>query len=539
MLSPLVAASLFSYVALSSSTLAAPVRLGDTPTTSPHKFNYRTKSMMLSLRDLEAANLDLGHGRLFGYGTHSALRVSGISPENYLTRVRPDVSTEMSIDKVKIETRLIDLLRASGETIATGCIGDIWMLTIPAYFGVEMNPLTMYFCYDQNGPVLAVLEIHNTMAERHSHVLRMNHESRERAMGSGFDYAWVFPKQFHVSPFSPRDGFYECHLNAPTSAPSEITSDSSPLPLPFVRLRLLTSDNPPQVRLIATQRTIAARPLTSISLLSTVATEPFAWLLTFARILYQAYVLHYLRRLDVYMRPEPHGLPSRESHITLGDNQVQDPNLPSGGLLWLAPSGVNCMARTLLERFLHRRTHDTNLKVELVPTNPFEKSKIFGRGVGDPDLTIYYRSWEAFAFILEAPTPQLALALARVQPQPLFSVSDEGIFVQLFSPLPTAGSITIDQRITQFLRRKLLPAALWDMCQSPHVLDQEGGWLATRVLVLRLLSAIVEHGAFVLARARLVPGQEPWLFWKRVAEALGQHPEREVHCPSSSSSDSD
>ena len=491
------------------------------PDTAQHAFKYTTRSLLVSLRHLEARSLDLGHGRLFGYGLRPALRITGISPADYLTRL--SVGTTFDPVVMSIQSRLRDLIRTRlGDEVASTCCEDVWMHTMPTYLGMEMNPLTVYFCYDsQNGAcVVTVLEVHSTFAERHAYVLVTGEASSQQAAGSGFEHAWVIPKQFHVSPFSARDGFYECHINPPSPSPSSVASGAALDCLPYVRLHLLTSEDTPRIRLVALQRGVVAQSLTSSNLGRTIAAEPFTWLLTFARILYQAYILHYLRRLDVYLRPEPHGLSNREVEMRQGRNGVQVVKQPEPTLYWLEPGGVDRLARGLFEQFLDQRAKEVGMEVTLAPTNPFEATKTIGPSDGaSGKLTIYFRSWEAFVFILEAPTPQLALALSRAQFQPLFTVSSERSFIQLLQPASEASPSRRGQQLARFFRRQLLPEVLHDTCRAQgNALESINPWLAARILFWRVLVAHLEHGAFSLLKARTVPGNEPWLQWQRAAQ---------------------
>lgn len=76
--------------------------------------------------------------------------------------------------------------------------GPIRMLVNLRYWGINMNPISTYYCFDDSGEnLIAILaEVHNTpWNERHAYVL------------TGEDFAHKqqvnFPKEFHVSPFNP------------------------------------------------------------------------------------------------------------------------------------------------------------------------------------------------------------------------------------------------------------------------------------------------------------------------------------------------
>lgn len=79
----------------------------------------------------------------------------------------------------------------------------IVMLTAAAVFGYVFNPLTVYWCLDENGsPRVVVAEVHNTYGQRHRYLLPATGLS-------------ATPKEFYVSPFFPVDGWYRIHTPLP------------------------------------------------------------------------------------------------------------------------------------------------------------------------------------------------------------------------------------------------------------------------------------------------------------------------------------
>lgn len=88
--------------------------------------------------------------------------------------------------------------------------GPIRMLVNLRYWGVNMNPISTYYCFDDSGEkLIAILaEVHNTpWNERHAYVL------------TGDDFAHKqhvnFAKEFHVSPFNPIEMDYRWHSTTP------------------------------------------------------------------------------------------------------------------------------------------------------------------------------------------------------------------------------------------------------------------------------------------------------------------------------------
>lgn len=91
--------------------------------------------------------------------------------------------------------------------------GPVRLLTHLRYFGVAFNPVSFYYCYDEDGQTLLaiVAEITNTpWKERHAYVLPI-----EQAQIHGRALHWTFPKTFHVSPFMPMDCQYDWRFTVP------------------------------------------------------------------------------------------------------------------------------------------------------------------------------------------------------------------------------------------------------------------------------------------------------------------------------------
>lgn len=83
------------------------------------------------------------------------------------------------------------------------------LLTFPRLWGYVFNPLSIYYCYDADGSLKAVLhEVSNTFGEWHGYLLpaeqNETHPISQQAR-----------KIFHVSPFMPVDGSYLFTLTPP------------------------------------------------------------------------------------------------------------------------------------------------------------------------------------------------------------------------------------------------------------------------------------------------------------------------------------
>ena len=83
--------------------------------------------------------------------------------------------------------------------------GRILMLANPRVLGYAFNPLTLHWCHDRAGVLVAVVaEVHNTYQQRHCYLVRPDEAGR-----AGMD------KEFYVSPFNPVDGRYQLSVPEP------------------------------------------------------------------------------------------------------------------------------------------------------------------------------------------------------------------------------------------------------------------------------------------------------------------------------------
>jgi len=87
--------------------------------------------------------------------------------------------------------------------------GPIRILTNLRYFGFIINPITCYYCFDENEKLQTIVtEVTNTpWNDRVSYVLRCDPEKRFQRI--------TFDKQMHVSPFNPMDMKYRWTSNNP------------------------------------------------------------------------------------------------------------------------------------------------------------------------------------------------------------------------------------------------------------------------------------------------------------------------------------
>ncbi|MCK7597024.1 DUF1365 domain-containing protein [Microbulbifer sp. CAU 1566] len=88
--------------------------------------------------------------------------------------------------------------------------GPIAFLANWRYFGYNMNPISIYYCFDDSGERVQALlvDVHNTpWNERHGYVLPVTAHGRVQKAR--------FKKELHVSPFMPLDQFYQWRSTTP------------------------------------------------------------------------------------------------------------------------------------------------------------------------------------------------------------------------------------------------------------------------------------------------------------------------------------
>lgn len=100
----------------------------------------------------------------------------------------------------------------------------ILMLTNAKVLGYVFNPITVYWCYDAAGDLLAhVAEVHNTYGGRHAYLLHPDADGVSEAA-----------KELYVSPFYPVDGRYRIRIGDPGDTVAVSVTLHRPHDKPFV-----------------------------------------------------------------------------------------------------------------------------------------------------------------------------------------------------------------------------------------------------------------------------------------------------------------
>lgn len=156
-----------------------------------HRFNYAVFSICIDLDELESLD--------------SQLRWFSLNRFNLFSFYPADHCRDSSLAlKEDILKRLQD------EEWAKGTV-RIELLCYPRVLGYVFNPLSCYFCYDQQNNLLGILyEVSNTFGEQHSYPLEAKQDQRKQQQRC--------EKAFYVSPFMPFDCEYQFSVTPPNES---------------------------------------------------------------------------------------------------------------------------------------------------------------------------------------------------------------------------------------------------------------------------------------------------------------------------------
>jgi DUF1365 family protein len=238
-----------------------------------HRFRYRAFWLLLDLDELDALS-----GRLccFSYNRPNMFSL--------YDRDHGDGSTTPLRTQIEVRLRDADIDLAGGR---------IDLLCMPRTLGYCFNPLSIFFCYQADGSLAAlVYQVHNTFSERHSYVIRVERD------GGGVALRQRCRKLFHVSPFLDMDMRYDFRIEGPDERlVVGICASSSVRP---VLSAVLSGDR---------------QPLTDRALRRVFLTIPAVTLKVIAAIHWEALRL-WAKRIALRRRPLPPELPVTVVPIT-------------------------------------------------------------------------------------------------------------------------------------------------------------------------------------------------------------------------------
>ena len=153
-----------------------------------HFFTYKTFSLFIDLHEIENLGIKI---KFFSYNKFNVLSFYDVDhgPRDGSSLVSW-VNNRLTEAKINIES------------------GTIKLLCYPRFFGYVFNPLSIFYCYDKNSLLKAILyEVKNTFNEQHTYVFS--------ASSSSNLILHKCDKKFYVSPFMEMKTFYNFRLLNP------------------------------------------------------------------------------------------------------------------------------------------------------------------------------------------------------------------------------------------------------------------------------------------------------------------------------------
>jgi DUF1365 family protein len=210
-----------------------------------HAFTYRVFTLFIDLDDLAAADKVI---TLFGYNKWNVLSFHDRDhgPRDG-TALRPWIEAAA---------------REKGIDLAGG---RIMFLGFPRLWGFVFNPLSIFYCYDRNGCLAAVLyQVKNTFGDQHGYLIPVTERTGDKI-------SQECQKIFHVSPFIQMDCIYKFRLREPDA-----------------RLDVAIHQFQPDGKILTATWDGEKRPFSSMGILLCVLTHPLMTIKVVAAIHWEA-----------------------------------------------------------------------------------------------------------------------------------------------------------------------------------------------------------------------------------------------------------
>lgn len=119
-----------------------------------------------------------------------------------------------------LESFIHHCLRTSGQyAVDEPLPSRISLLAFPRFLGHAFNPLSIFYCCDEQDQLQAILyQVRNTFGQRHHYLYRLNREALRSEGDARLRHGG--DKKFYVSPFLDMDGHYEFVMRLPDETAS-------------------------------------------------------------------------------------------------------------------------------------------------------------------------------------------------------------------------------------------------------------------------------------------------------------------------------
>ncbi|MFT5509207.1 MAG: DUF1365 family protein [Hyphomicrobiaceae bacterium] len=159
-----------------------------------HALRHRVYWLLLDLAELPTLNAKLN---LFSH--------NGMNLTSFYDRDHGDGTSVMLLDQARAHLR---------EAGIEGAGVSVQLLCMPRVAGYDFNPLSVYFCSDAQGDLVAIIyEVSNTFGGRHSYVIPT--PKTATAYQDRDTIRQDCDKAFYVSPFMDLDMNYRFRTRAP------------------------------------------------------------------------------------------------------------------------------------------------------------------------------------------------------------------------------------------------------------------------------------------------------------------------------------
>ena len=152
-----------------------------------HYFSYKTFSILFDLSELEDLHKNIG---IFSF---NKFNIFSFYNKDHGSRDGSDLTewVKKNLENYKLNFN----------------ISKIKLLCFPRIFGYVFNPLSIFYCYEQNVLKAILYEVKNTFNEQHTYVFSVSNSSNIITQQCS--------KKFYVSPFIEMNTLYNFRLSEP------------------------------------------------------------------------------------------------------------------------------------------------------------------------------------------------------------------------------------------------------------------------------------------------------------------------------------